>query len=177
MDPDRLGALISASRSVLYPSSGRDAGDWRQAIRARLESFLLDLACSFIRRFTAAWYPECGRRIAFSMCVSNVDDHLRNHGFLLCPGGWVLAPAYDMNPVATGNGLSLNVSEADNSQDLGLAREVAIHFRLKPKRANEIITEVTTAVSMWQSEAKRAGIPRDEQLRMASAFRLAETSR
>ncbi|KAA6336768.1 hypothetical protein EZS27_015108 [termite gut metagenome] len=30
------------------------------------------------------------RRIVFNIAVSNCDDHLRNHGFLLTPGGWVL---------------------------------------------------------------------------------------
>src|SRR5207302_5229096 len=44
---------------------------------------------------------ELWRRIVFFMCVSNVDDHLRNHGFLLQADGWKLAPAYDMNPVET----------------------------------------------------------------------------
>src|SRR3546814_1751851 len=40
------------------------------------------------------------RRVAFNVLISNVDDHLRNHGFL-CRGkaGWSLSPAYDLNPV------------------------------------------------------------------------------
>ncbi|MEK7692307.1 MAG: HipA domain-containing protein, partial [Bdellovibrionota bacterium] len=61
------------------------------------------------------------RRIVFFICVSNTDDHLRNHGFILRSKGWALAPAYDMNPVATGDGLHLNISESDNAQDLDLA--------------------------------------------------------
>ncbi len=40
------------------------------------------------------------RRVAFSVLVSNVDDHLRNHGFLWRgKAGWTLSPAYDLNPV------------------------------------------------------------------------------
>ncbi len=62
---------------------------------------------------------ELWRRIVFYICVSNTDDHLRNHGFLLTEGGWILSPAYDMNPVETGSGLSLNISETDNSQEIG----------------------------------------------------------
>src|SRR3546814_4537611 len=40
------------------------------------------------------------RRVAFNVLISNVDDHLRNHGFL-CRGkaGWSLSPASDLNPV------------------------------------------------------------------------------
>ncbi len=116
------------------------------------------------------------RRIVFSMCVSNVDDHLRNHGFLLDPRGvgWSLAPAYDLNPVARSDGLVLNVDEADNAQDLGLARSVASHFRLKPTRANEVLDEVVTAVRAWRQEASAAGIARAQQEAMANAFRLVE---
>ncbi|HTU58276.1 MAG TPA: HipA domain-containing protein [Polyangiales bacterium] len=115
------------------------------------------------------------RRIVFAMCVSNVDDHLRNHGFLLEPAsGWSLAPAYDLNPVAHGDGLTLNVSETDNAQDLALARDVAKHFRVKAKQAETIIEQVRSAVSCWRDEATRIGIRRSEQDQMASSFRLAE---
>ena len=77
------------------------------------------------------------RRIIFYICISNVDDHLRNHGFILHPKGWVLSPAYDINPVSIGDGLKLNISESDNSQDLSLALEVAEYFRLKPAQAKK----------------------------------------
>lgn len=98
------------------------------------------------------------RRIIFYICVSNVDDHLRNHGFLLQPNGWRLSPAFDMNPVASGEGLKLNISESDNAQDLNLAKDVAKYFRINKDRANEIISEVTSAVKNWQKEAKTIGI-------------------
>jgi len=114
------------------------------------------------------------RRIVFYMCVSNIDDHLRNHGFLLEPAGWSLAPAYDMNPVATAGGLTLNVSETDNAQDLTLARDVAKLFRLTSKRANEIIADVVTAVRGWRVEAKKLGLSRSAQDRMAAAFQLVD---
>ena len=114
------------------------------------------------------------RRIAFFVCVSNVDDHLRNHGFLLQPSGWALAPAYDMNPVATGDGLTLNVSETDNAQDLELVRSVAPQFRVSGPRSATILAEVTSAVRGWRRLAKQAGLSRGEQDRMAPAFRLAD---
>lgn len=117
------------------------------------------------------------RRIVFFMCVSNIDDHLRNHGFLLEPSGWTLAPAYDLNPVATAGGLTLNVSETDNAQDLALARDVARLFRLTAKRANEIIAEVVAAVGGWRVEAKKQGLSRSAQDRMATAFQVAEEAR
>jgi serine/threonine-protein kinase HipA len=116
---------------------------------------------------------ELWRRIVFFIMVSNVDDHLRNHGFLLEPRGWALAPAYDMNPVATGDGLTLNISETDNAQDLDLARSVASSFRVKPRRAAQIIDGVREVVASWRSEAAAFGISRGELDRMASAFRVA----
>jgi serine/threonine-protein kinase HipA len=116
------------------------------------------------------------RRIVFSICVSNVDDHLRNHGFLLQPGGWVLSPAYDLNPVPYGDGLKLNVSENDNQQDLDLAREVAPLFRLKPAQAEGIIGEVVRAVQGWLALAGEMGISRAQQEEMANAFRVAEAA-
>lgn len=115
------------------------------------------------------------RRIIFSICVSNVDDHLRNHGFILQPHGWKLSPAYDVNPVPSGEGLKLNISETDNSQDLDLAKEVAVHFRIKPKQADQIIQEVVKAVNHWQKEATALKISSREQDRMSRAFRIANS--
>ena len=48
--------------------------------------------------------------MVFNVCISNVDDHLRNHGFILTDHGWRISPAYDMNPIAEGGGLGLNIS-------------------------------------------------------------------
>jgi serine/threonine-protein kinase HipA len=111
------------------------------------------------------------RRIVFSICVSNTDDHLRNHGFLLTDEGWVLSPAYDINPVETGTGLKLNISDEDNSLDLNLAMEVAEFFRLSRKRATEIKDEVLHAVSKWREVAVKYGISRVEQELKALAFK------
>lgn len=119
---------------------------------------------------------ELWRRIVFFICISNVDDHLRNHGFLLQQDGWVLAPAYDINPVASGNGLKLNISETDNSQDLSLALDVAEYFRLKSDKANKIIREVIKVVKTWRQQAKALGISAREQDRMARAFRVADVT-
>ncbi len=111
------------------------------------------------------------RRIVFNICVSNTDDHLRNHGFLLTEKGWSLSPAYDINPSETGNGLKLNISQDDNSQDLELALEVAEYFRLNKSRAQKIITEVTKIVRQWKSLAKKS-FSQNEIARMENAFRI-----
>ena len=113
---------------------------------------------------------ELFRRIVFSICVTNTDDHLRNHGFLLTAKGWILSPAYDINPNPKGTGLKLNISAHDNSLDLNLATEVAPFFRLTNNRAATIIQNTISTVSKWQQLAAKYKLSRDEQDRMSPAF-------
>lgn len=117
---------------------------------------------------------ELWRRIVFSMCVSNTDDHLRNHGFILTKTGWLLSPAYDINPVETGTGLKLNVSENDNSINLDLALEVAPYFRLNEGESQKIIEDVKQAVGEWRYLAQSVGLSRNEIELKSNAFRLAD---
>jgi serine/threonine-protein kinase HipA len=111
------------------------------------------------------------RRIVFNIAVSNTDDHLRNHGFLLNDKGWSLSPAYDMNPEYSGTGLSLNISENDNSLDYDLALEVAPLFWLNKEKAKKIIQEIRKLITTWRDLAAKINISRNEQELMASAFR------
>ncbi len=134
----------------------------------------LELAEFIIRHGAAVEkdLEELWRRIVFSIAVKNTDDHLRNHGFLLTGKGWTLSPAYDINPNEYGKGLSLNISDTDNSLDLDLALEVAGLFRIDDKKANKIIKQVTIAVSDWKKIAAKYKISKAEQDRMAAAFEL-----
>ena len=123
---------------------------------------------------TVADLRELWSRIVFNMLVSNTDDHLRNHGFILVPGkGWRLSDTYDMNPVPASQGLTLNVSEADNAMDLDLARSVAPYFRVSRKLADEIIARSQTVVRQWPKIADSLKVRAREQEQMAAAFRLA----
>ena len=133
----------------------------------------LDLV-GFLKKYGAQTeqdLEQLWRRIVFYICISNTDDHLRNHGFMLADRGWVLSPAYDMNPVAGAGGLSLNISEADNSQDLELAKSVAHYFRVGEERADIIIDEVKAVVKDWEGMAKQLSIPAREMNLMRGAFR------
>ena len=114
---------------------------------------------------------ELFRRIVFSICVSNTDDHLRNHGFLLTAEGWILSPTYDINPNPKGTGLKLNISAHDNSLDLNLAIEVAPFFRLTNDKATAIIQNTVIVISKWKQLAVKYKLSRDEQDRMSPAFR------
>lgn len=163
--PDRWGSRIHfASAMTLLQRRDGEGGSYLDLVE-----LIAQRGAQPARDLEQLW-----RRIAFFVCVSNVDDHLRNHGFLLEPTGWSLAPAYDLNPVATAGGLTLNISETDNAQDLELVREVAKHFRLAARRAGEVLDEVVSAVKRWRAEAKKLGLSREEQERMASAFQIAD---
>lgn len=111
------------------------------------------------------------RRIVFNILISNTDDHLRNHGFILTNKGWRLSPAYDVNPSIDRNGLALNIDMDNNMLDLELAKNAGPFFRLSEKEMSTIIDEVKSSVSNWQKIANQIGIPRSEQTIMAAAFR------
>jgi serine/threonine-protein kinase HipA len=124
---------------------------------------------------TEADLKELWTRIVFNMHVSNTDDHLRNHGFILEPGrGWKLSPAYDMNPTPEGGGLKLNVSEHDNAQDVDLALAVSPIFRLELDEARQITAKIKSVTRQWRALAQRLRIPAREQDQMAHAFYLAD---
>lgn len=114
---------------------------------------------------------ELWSRIVFNILVSNTDDHLRNHGFILEPGkGWRLSEAYDMNPALHADGLKLNISLEDNALDLDLARSVAPHFRVSMSDADAIIAKFSAVVKQWPLIADELRISRREQDMMAPAF-------
>ena len=119
---------------------------------------------------TEADLAQLWRRIVFNIAVSNTDDHLRNHGFLLTKNGWKLSPAYDLNPIVGKHGLHLNITDADNALDYQLAFDVKNFFRLSQTQATQIYDEVLMAVKRWQAVAKRLGISRAEQAMKQSAF-------
>lgn len=111
------------------------------------------------------------RRIVFNIAVSNTDDHLRNHGFLLTDKGWVLSPAYDINPSIDKNGLALNIDMDNNALDFELAKSVGEYFKLDNNAMNAIVEEVLNSVNDWKTLANKIGISRVEQGLMKGAFK------
>ena len=117
---------------------------------------------------------ELWRRIVFSILISNTDDHLRNHGYLLeGQKGWRLSPAYDLNPVPVEikeRILSTAVTEEDATASLELALSVADHFGLKASQAKTVAAEVGKAVKGWRKVAEGAGLKKGQIEAMSSAF-------
>lgn len=120
---------------------------------------------------------ELWKRLVFNMAISNTDDHLRNHGFLLSKSGWRLSPMYDTNPVPYGDTLSLNVSETDNSISIDLALESAKYYELSNDGAIEISNSILSTVKEnWEKLAVKYGISRNEIEYMRPAFYVASKS-
>lgn len=136
----------------------------------------LDLA-AFIRQSGASPkedLAELWHRVVFTMAVSNTDDHLRNHGFLLTPTGWRLSPMFDVNPSIYGDSLSLNVSAEDNSISFELALETAAYYGLMLSDAREHLEKIKDVVSQnWKSAAKGHGLSRSAIEFMEPAFEMA----
>ena len=122
---------------------------------------------------------ELWRRIAFSVLISNTDDHLRNHGFLHAGGdAWGLSPAFDLNPnPAPGTTyLSTAIDEHDTTATLGVVAAVADYFRLDASSVDRELVKVLTAVRRWREVARQHGLSERECEDMAPAFRRADVA-
>ena len=111
------------------------------------------------------------RHIKDNTAVSNTDDHLRNHGFVLSGEGWKLSPVYDVNPDADGDVLSLNVDKDNNLIDYSLALSVSKMYEMSREQAEKVLDEIKgTVESNWKKLAQKYGLHRGEIERMMPAF-------
>jgi serine/threonine-protein kinase HipA len=146
----------------------QDGVDYKDGISyLNLAEFIIKQSASAKEDLEQLW-----RRILFNILVSNTDDHLRNHGFILTNQGWRLSPAYDMNPNEMGNGLTLNISENSNEQDISVVMHTAIYYQVKVDTANKILEEMQKEIANWRVIAKKFGISNSEIELTKRAFRL-----
>lgn len=111
------------------------------------------------------------KRIIFNIAISNTDDHLRNHGFLLSKSGWSLSPAFDINPSIDKDSLALNIDMNNNALDFDLATSVGEYFHLNDLQMKNLIKKTKSVVKNWKVIASELSIPKAEQKLMESAFR------
>lgn len=114
------------------------------------------------------------RRMAFSVRVTNTDDHLRNHAFLHAGAdSWRLSPAFDLNPNPDAGDdphLHTAIDEYATDAQVGLLMEVAPLFRLDADHARAVLAEVDGAVSDWRTAAWSVGLDEAAVHAMAPAF-------
>ena len=160
------------SERIHFASAMTLTGNNEEILRNITASYL-DIA-EVIQKYGAnvnADLAQLWKRIVFNILISNTDDHLRNHGFILSDKGWLLSPAYDINPSVDKSGLSLNIDLDNNDLDIELAKSVGEYFRLNVTEMNKIIEEVLLAVKQWRNIANEIGISRMEQELMLAAFK------
>lgn len=112
---------------------------------------------------------------AFSILITNVDDHLLNHGFLhVANGQWRLSPAFDINLFPD----HLRAPKTWISEDAGpearfdLLWASIAQFGIRKTLAKEILSDVVRAVAKWKSVAKQLGFTSKEVDSFANAFKL-----
>lgn len=110
------------------------------------------------------------RRVVFNVAIGNRDDHLRNHGFLLSPGGWSLAPAFDVNPSVDKADHVLNLDDSDNRPHIETVLATADFYGLDESQANRIVLEVGQTVASWEDVARGAGMPNADISVLGGAF-------
>ena len=158
-------------KRIHFASAMTMTGNTEDIIKESVPSYL-DIV-EFIENYgtdVEANLHQLWRRIVFNIAISNTDDHLRNHGFILTEKGWILSPAYDLNPSIEKDGLSLNIDMDDNELSFDLAKSVGEYFRLNNTEMETILNEVLTVVKDWKTVANRIGIKNSEIELMSNAF-------
>jgi serine/threonine-protein kinase HipA len=116
---------------------------------------------------------ELWRRIAFSILISNVDDHLHNHGFLhVAKDQWRLSPAFDINPFPDRQReLKTWISEdVGPAASIDALMAIAAYFKLDKHGALQILAEVERTVSTWRVRGRELGMSPGEIEQFADAF-------
>ncbi|MGN1413203.1 MAG: type II toxin-antitoxin system HipA family toxin [Anaerovoracaceae bacterium] len=164
---DRIGnkrVHFASAMTLLGKTDGASAADG---------SSYLDIV-GFIKSYGAQPRKdllELWKRIVFNMAITNTDDHLRNHAFILTRNGWTLSPLYDVNPVPYGDELSLNVDEEDNRIDIDLAIQTAMRFGIQKSDAESCAKDILAIVrEHWMRLASGYGLTRRQIEEMKPAF-------
>ena len=116
---------------------------------------------------------ELWRRMVFNILITNVDDHLNNHGFLQVGyGQWTLSPAFDLNPFPD-KYRELKTWISEDSGPSGSIQDclaVAGYFGLSKKDASRILKEISTPLTKWREMTVKVGMSNEEAEQFAPAF-------
>lgn len=163
--PEGGGRLMYISAATMLGADPGDAGDHTYT----------EMVDALRQHGSAAQADteELWRRIAFSILITNVDDHLMNHGFLhVDRGQWRLAPAFDINPFPDRvRELKTWVSEESGPEaTIDALMSVAPYFRITGTRAKVILAKVEAAVAQWRTVGRGLGMTTHELASFADAF-------
>lgn len=161
-------AYVSA-RTVLSSEASRHAGQYMGTypqLASQLQRWSGNAAAD---RF------ELYRRMIFNCCVSNTDDHERNHGLLADDAGHLrLSPAFDIVPRLSGT--------RRREQAMGIGAEGALatvdnllscaaDFHIGEREALAVIDDVQQGVALyWRDCLKDRGMTAEEVVLLAPCF-------
>lgn len=112
------------------------------------------------------------RRVAFTLLVRNIDDHMKNHGFLRRPDGWSLSPLFDVNPnpFAVAESTPLRPGGDRLDRDVRELLRSCDSYGLRGSEARRVLAEVEAATAGWAALAAEVGLTPEEVALMAEAF-------
>jgi serine/threonine-protein kinase HipA len=113
------------------------------------------------------------RRIALNLLIGNVDDHLRNHGFLRVAEGWSISPVFDLEPNRQPDRVEatpITDGGARMGRDIRELRDTHDAFRLSRHAAESIIRDVAERTTDWRGVAIARGISPEAAHAMRHAF-------
>jgi serine/threonine-protein kinase HipA len=163
--PDGGGRLMYVSAATML---GIDPGDGAEHSYTDIVDALRRHGASPRRDIEELW-----RRIAFSILITNVDDHILNHGFLHVDGGlWRLSPAFDVNPFPERvRELKTWITEETGpAASIEALMSAIAYFGITPARAKEILGEVEGAVARWRDVGRELGMTDVDIGQFAEAF-------
>jgi serine/threonine-protein kinase HipA len=169
---DRRGAMRVGYASAM---TMLEAGPGDQRSYLEIAEVIEERSSAATRDLQQLW-----RRIAFSVLISNTDDHLRNHGFLHERGeSWRLSPAFDLNPNPDQGPkyLSTAIDFTDTRARVDTLLSVASYFRVDAGAALVVLADVINAVAAWRDVAKSHGLMSREIELMKPAFEHPEAER
>lgn len=103
---------------------------------------------------------ELWRRAVFGALIGNLDDHLRNHGFLRWGADWRPSPAFDVNPEPLSHGNEHQLSLFGNRDlvlDSFLRRDALDLFRVKQSEVTEFLDRLRPVVRRMPRVAEAHG--------------------
>jgi serine/threonine-protein kinase HipA len=163
--PEAGGRLLYISAATML---GVEAGDPVEHTYTQIVDALRQYGADAQSDIEELW-----RRIAFSILITNVDDHMRNHGFLhVAHGQWRLAPAFDVNPFPErARELKTWLSEdAGPAASIDALMSIAPYCRIDAQSSARILLDVDRAVSRWRHSGRAIGMSDRELDQFADAF-------
>lgn len=161
---DRKGRVRMPYLSGMTAVQGRDGESYSYL---DLVTFIEEFGCSPDGDIRELW-----RRVLFSCAIGNVDDHMRNHGFLREGCGWRLSPLFDVNPTPGDNAKYLRsaVDFDDDEAHPQAVVDACEWYRLGRDEAVAEARAMAVKLRRWRKAATANGISGASQDYFASCM-------